>query len=44
MPVLLVGKNTPRWWKIDSKAMRHRRLFFQVSGEGYGKVLASNSH
>ena len=37
VPFLLVGKNTPRWWKIDSKAMRQRRLFFQELTRGTGR-------
>lgn len=39
MPFLLVGKDIPRWWKIDSKEMRQRRLFFQESRGGWGGRL-----
>lgn len=34
---LLVGKNIPRWWKIDSNEMRQRRLLFQGLVRGTGR-------
>lgn len=35
--MLLVGKNIPRWWKIDSNEMRQRRLLFQGLVRGTGR-------